>query len=159
MAKSKLDADIAKRVENAVKPIVEGLGFEIVDVEYKKIRDDMNLTIFMDIPRGVTLDDCELVHNTIDPIIDELDPTDGKPYILNVSSAGLDRPFNKQRDYERNYGKEVEIKLYAPIKGKKFIEGVLKEKTENTVTVITDSGEMKIECNKIVFTRPLVKFE
>ena len=119
----------------------------------------MNLTVYIDIPRGVNLDDCETVNNAVNPILDELDPTNGAPYILNVSSPGLDRPFKKQRDFERNYGKEVEVKLYAPLKGKKLYEGVLQTRDNNTVTILCGGEELKIENSRIAFVRPLVKFE
>ncbi len=148
-----------QKVLEKIEPIVTSMGYEIVDVEFEKKYVDDNLTVFIDVSTGVSLDDCEKVHYAIDPALDELDPTDGKPYVLNVSSPGLDRPFKKQRDFERNYGKEVEVKLYAPLKGKKIFEGVLVERKEN-VTVIESRGEtIAIENNKIALVRPLVKFE
>ena len=150
---------VAEKTRQALTPVIERLGFEVVDVEYVKKSDGMNLTVYIYIPRGVTIDDCETVHNAINPVIDELNPTDDKPYIFNISSPGLDRPFKTQRDFERNYGKEVEIKLYAPLRGKKFYEGVLVEKTENTVKISTPSGDENIELTRVVFVRPLVKFE
>ena len=131
----------------------------MVDVEYVKKSDGMNLTVYIDIPRGVTIDDCETVHNAVNPVIDELNPTGDMPYIFNISSPGLDRPFKTQRDYERNYGKEVEVKLYAPLCGKKVYEGVLTEKTENAVRLVTAAGEKSIEMTRVAYVRPLVKFE
>ena len=154
-----LDNSVIEKTRAALTPVIEGMGFEVVDVEYVKKSDGMNLTVYIYIPRGVTIDDCEAVHNAVNPVIDELNPTDDKPYIFNISSPGLDRPFKTQRDYERNYGEEVEIKLYAPLKGKKLYEGVLLERTENVVRIATDKGEESIETNRIVFVRPLVKFE
>lgn len=150
---------IEQSVIEKIQPTVTALGYEIVDVEFEKKNGEDNLTIFIDIPSGVSLDDCEKVHYAVDPLLDELDPTAGKPYILNVSSPGLDRPFKKQRDYERNYGKEVEIKLYAPLKGKKVYEGVLVARDENSLTLNIGKEEIKIENNKIAIARPLVKFE
>jgi ribosome maturation factor RimP len=150
---------VAEKTRQVLTPVIERLGFEVVDVEYVKKSDGMNLTVYIYIPRGVTIDDCETVHNAVNPVIDELNPTDDKPYIFNISSPGLDRPFKTQRDFERNYGKEVEIKLYAPLRGKKFYEGVLVEKTENTVKISTPSGDENIELTRVVFVRPLVKFE
>lgn len=150
---------IEQSVIEKIQPAVTALGYEIVDVEFEKKNGEDNLTIFIDIPSGVSLDDCEKVHYAVDPLLDELDPTAGKPYILNVSSPGLDRPFKKQRDYERNYGKEVEIKLYAPLKGKKVYEGVLVACDENSLTLNLGKEEIKIENNKIAIARPLVKFE
>lgn len=75
-----------ENVFRKINPIVEGLGYEIVDVEWAKRDGADNLTVYIDIPTGVSLDDCEKVHRAIDPVLDELDPTDGKPYVLNVSS-------------------------------------------------------------------------
>lgn len=142
---------------DAISAPVEALGYEIVDVEYVKKPDGMNLTVYIDIPRGVTLDDCEAVHNLINPIMDALDPTEGA-YVLNVSSPGLDRPFKKPRDYERNYGREVEVKLYAPLKGKKLYEGILKLKTDNAVIVEVDGTDVTFEDNRVALVRPCVKF-
>ena len=141
---------IEQSVIEKIQPTVTALGYEIVDVEFEKKNGEDNLTIFIDIPSGVSLDDCEKVHYAVDPLLDELDPTAGKPYILNVSSPGLDRPFKKQRDYERNY---------APLKGKKVYEGVLVARDENSLTLNLGKEEIKIENNKIAIARPLVKFE
>lgn len=149
---------VTETVEGIIKPALEDMGYELVDVEYAKKGEDMHLTVYVDIPRGVTLDDCEAVSNAIDPLLDEADPTEGKPYMLDVSSPGLDRPFKKLRDYERNYGREVEVKLYAPLMGKKLYEGVLKEKRDNSVVIETEKGETTIEDTRIACVRPLVRF-
>ena len=148
-----------QQIFQAINTVITELGYEIVDVEFAKKGTETTLTVFIDIPSGVSLDDCEKVHYAIDPVLDELDPSDGKPYVLNVSSPGLDRPFKKQRDYERNYGKEVEIKLYAPIKGKKVYEGILISHDENVTVINTDDKDTSIENTRIAFVRPLVKFE
>lgn len=150
---------VAEKTQNAIAEKVAEMGYEIVDVEFVKKSDGKHLTVYIDIPRGVTLDDCEAVHHAIDPIIDELNPTGEEAYTLNISSPGLDRPFKKQRDYERNYGKEVEVKLYAPLKGKKYFEGTLIEKKDNAVVIETNEGQMQIEMTRISLVRPLVKFE
>lgn len=78
-----------------IDPIVSGLGYEIVDVEWAKRDGADNLTVYIDVPTGVSLDDCEKVHRAIDPALDELDPTDGKPYVLNVSFARSRPPVQK----------------------------------------------------------------
>lgn len=150
---------IEQAVREKIEPTVSAMGYEIVDVEFTKKHGEDNLTVYIDIPSGVSLDDCEKVHYAIDPLLDELDPTDGKSYILNVSSPGLDRPFKTQRDFERNYGREAEIKLFAPLKGKKTYEGTLVARGENSVTITADGKEIRIESNKIAVVRPLVKFE
>lgn len=152
-------SQIVEIVENGIAKQMEELGYEIVDVTYESKYDAMNLTIFIDKTGGVTLDDCEVVHRAIDPILDELNPTGDAPYVLNVSSPGLDRPFKKQRDFERNYGNEVEVKLFAPLKGKKNYAGILKEKKEHVVIIEVDGNLLSLENSKVVYVRPLVKFD
>lgn len=135
------------------------MGFEIVEVEKRTEFGRQHLTVYIDkVPGGVSLDDCESVHYAIEDEVDRLDHTGGSPYVLEVSSPGLDRPFKKQRDYERNYGKEVEVKLYAPLKGKKVYEGTLIEKAESYLIITNAGGETKLETSRIALVRPLVRF-
>ena len=94
----------------------------------------------------------------MDPI-DELDPSFGASYTLNVSSPGVDRPFKTERDFLRNLGKDVEVKLYAPLKGKKLIEGELAAFDENSVTLKTGAAEEKINRNRIAKINCAVKFD
>jgi ribosome maturation factor RimP len=150
---------IAEQVKAAIARAVAGENCEIVDVEYERKYGAMHLTVFIDAPGGVTLDDCERVHKAIDPVLDELNPTADAPYVLNVSSPGLDRPFKTLRDFERNYNREVEVKLYAPRLGQKLFEGVLTERTEHTTTITADGQVLKFENGKIALVRPLIKFE
>lgn len=149
---------VAEIVRQAVLPYLEEIGCELVDVEFAKKYGQDNLTVYVYFEGGTTLDDCERVHNLLDPVLDELNPTNDKPYVFNVSSPGLDRPFKTQRDFERNYGTEVELKLYAPIKGKKLYEGVLVSRDENTIVLEIDGKTEQFSCNRAAYVRPLVKF-
>lgn len=133
------------------------MGIEIVDVEFSE--KDRSLTIFIETPVGVDLDTCEAFHNAIMDPIDEFDPTYDAPYTLNVSSPGLDRPFKTARDYERNLGKEVEVKLYAPLKGKKLLEGILDSFDETTVTIVSGGEQLRLPLNRIAKIHKAIKFD
>ena len=143
--------EIAAFLQQYARP----MGIEIVDV----VEKDDNLTIIIETEAGADLDTCEKFHNAIMEPIDELDPSFGAAYTLNVSSPGLDRPFKTARDFERNLGKEVEVKLFAPLKGKKLIEGVLKAFDENSVTIEMGGAEEKINKTRIAKINKAIKFE
>ncbi len=143
-------------IKTFLESIANPMGIEIVDVEWND--KTASLTAFIETEQGVDLDTCEKFHNAIMEPIDSFDPTFDKPYTLNVSSPGLDRPFKTGRDFERNLGKEVEIKLFAPLKGKKFLEGVLTAFDENTVTV-NIGEELKLPRNKIAKINKAIKFD
>ena len=135
-------------VQVALQPIADELNIEIVEIEFKQGKD-ANLTIYIDTDGGVDLNTCEKFHRAIDSVLDEVDPTFGVPYTLNVSSPGLDRPLKTDRDYQKAMGLKVEIKLFAPLKGQKFFEAVLKGHDENCVFLEDKDGEWKLEKAKI----------
>lgn len=145
--------EVTALLENIAQP----MGIEIVELALNDKQASM--TVYIETETGVDLDTCEKFHNAISEPLDELDPSYGAAYTLNVSSPGLDRPFKTVRDFERNLNKEVEIKLYAPMKGKKFIEGVMEEFDENSVTIATKKEKLKIQRNKIAKINKAIKFE
>lgn len=142
---------ISEKVEEFISPIIEGLDkqIEIVEVEFAKKHNGDNLTIFIDKPSGVTIEDCELVHNAIDEPLDTLDPTDGKPYTLNVSSPGIDRPIVTDKDFARNIGCELEINLFEPIQKKKTLVGILIAFNKDSVILEINNENLEIERKKI----------
>ena len=137
-----------QEIQNALQPIADEMQIEIVEVEFKQGREPA-LTVYIDIEGGVDLNTCEKFHRAIDPVLDELDPTDGAPYTLNVSSPGLDRPLKTERDFQKNLEKKVEVKLFAPLKGKKFFEATLKGHDETCVYLEEKGETLKIEKAKI----------
>lgn len=150
---------VVDKCNEKIVPIIENLGYDVLEVEYAKKVDGMNLTFFIDKPAGITLDDCEKVNNAITDVLDEINVTDDAPYILNVSSAGLDRPIKNHKDFLRNQGKQVEIKLYTPENGKKVFEGVLVDFNDNGYTIQTKDGQALIfEKNKVAICAPVLDF-
>ena len=137
-----------EEIQNALQPIADELSIEIVEIECKQGREP-SITVYIDIEGGVDLNTCEKFHRAIDPVLDEVDPTFGTPYTLNVSSPGLDRPLKTERDFQKCMGEKVEVKLYAPMKGKKFFEAKLVGFDEHCVELEEKDGVLKLEKSKI----------
>ena len=151
-------AKVKQICEEKLRPVIEEMGYELVDVEYVKEFDGMSLIFTIDKEEGVTIDDCEIVNKKIDPIIDELNPTDDKPFTLVVSSPGLDRPLKTDRDLKRNLGQEVTITLFSKLDGQKVFEGVLKAFDEKTVTLQIKDEEKVFERDKVANIKLIIKF-
>ena len=149
-------------IEAVLQPIAAEQGVELYEVVFRQGRHP-SLTIVLDCDRegGIDLDACERFHNAADAVLDELDPTYGQPYTLNVSSPGLDRPFRKDSDYRKNIGKRVEIKLYAPLRGEKMFEAVLLayNPEAGNVTVRKGEEEFKLNLSQIVKMSQAIDFE
>ena len=140
------------------EPVITSLGFELYDVEFQKEYGDWVLTFYIDKEGGVTIDDCEAVSHALDPILDEADPIE-QEYMLSVSSLGIDRPLKKDRDYERALGKEMEVKLYAPIEKKKLWIGKLDGFTADDFTITTETGrQLTIAKKDCALIRPYLRF-
>ena len=151
----------AAAVAELVAPLIDSLGMELVEVDFSKTRQGDALPVFIDKEGGVSLDACEAVHNAIDAPLDDLDPTDGKPYTLNVSSPGLDRPYKTARDYEKHIGTASEVSLFAPMEklGKKFV-AILENYDAESGDVTLDAAGKKITINKkdIALIREHIEF-
>lgn len=147
-----------EEIQNALQPIANEMEIEIVEVEFKQGREPA-LTVYIDTEGGVDLDTCEKFHRAIDSVLDEVDPTFGAPYTLNVSSPGLDRPLKTERDYQKCMDKKVEVKLFAPMQGKKLFEATLKGHDENCVYLENKGEELKIEKSKIAKICRAIDFE
>ena len=141
------------RTEELLLPILEELGFELVDVEYVKEGGSWYLRAYIDKEGGITVNDCETVARRMNDLLDEEDFIE-ESYIFEVSSPGLGRPLKKEKDYIRSMGKEVEIRTYRAVNRRKEFTGTLKAYTDDTVTIETeDSGEMTFRKKEIALIR------
>lgn len=125
---------IIERVETIVTPVIESLGFSLVDVEYVKEGPDYYLRIAIDKPGGIDIADCALASEKISEEMDKEDPIPDA-YFMDVSSPGAERPLKKEQDYQDAIGHHVYVKLYEPIEGDKEWIGTLDEVTDEFITI------------------------
>lgn len=127
--------DPIQLVERLLQPILDEMGIELVDLEFKKAGRSYILRIFIDKPGGINLDDCAEVSRELSVQLDVEDCIPGR-YTLEVSSPGLDRPLKKEQDYVRFQGRLALVKTSELLKDEKgsprktflgIIEGVDRE--------------------------------
>ena len=149
---------VVELCEQKINPIIQDLGYEVVEVEYAKKVDGMNLTFYIDSPSGIQIEDCEKVNNAITDILDEINVTNDAPYILNVSSPGLDRPIKTQRDFLKNKDKLVELTLYKQKNGQKKYVGNLADFSDDSITLLIDDKSVTFERSEVANICPVIKF-
>ena len=146
------------KTESILLPIIEANNFELVDVEYVKEAGTWYLRAYIDKEGGIAIDDCELVSRALGEKLDELDFIEDS-YILEVSSPGLGRPLKKDKDFERNLGNEVEIRLYKAINKQKEFFGILTAYDKDTVTIEQeDKEDMTFNRQEIALIRLALDF-
>ena len=141
-------ASIEERVESLVEKKINNLGYELYDVEYAKEGKDYYLRIFIDKPEGIDLNDCEKVNDGINDLLDQADYIK-EQYFLEVSSPGVERTLRKDKHLKANLDNLVEIKLFKPIEKQKTIQGLLKEFSNESLTIQTEEKNIEIERKNI----------
>ncbi len=111
-------------------------GLDLCHVEWKP-GARATLTLYVDKPAGVTLEDCETASHAASEI---LDPLEEKlpDYALEVSSPGLDRPLWSLDDCVRFRGRRVTVQLARRVEGAARFKGVLEDVRGDTLTVLDE---------------------
>lgn len=130
--------DLLNLCQKEFEPLILNAGLQLYDIEYVKESVGNILRVYISKENGnVGIEDCEAVSKLISDKLDELDPIEDS-YFLEVSSPGIDRPFKKEKDYEKNLGETIEVKFYGSYKGKKTLTGKLLSYDENKIKVQTE---------------------
>ncbi len=140
-------------IENLIEQVVNGLGYELVDLELSP-RGRL-LRVFIDIERGINVDDCATVSNQLTRVF-EVENVDYDR--LEVSSPGLDRPLKKLADFERFNGQEIQLRLSLPVNNQRNFVGVLGGVRDGAVVLVTDKGEQLFPFDDIEKARLVPKF-
>ena len=149
MAKAEVTA-----IEARCGKIAEGMGFELVDVAVEKEPTGRYLRFTIDKPEGISLDDCEAYHKAVRSLADTVDYD-----FMEVSSPGIDRPLKKDRDFERNLGSEIEVKLFRPMDGAKLLTGILAGLDSGDILLETPDGVKRIPRKAAALVKPVVDMD
>jgi ribosome maturation factor RimP len=141
-------------IEARCAKIAEQMGFELVDAGIEKEPTGRYLRFYIDKPEGITLDDCEAYHKAVRSLADTVDYD-----FMEVSSPGIDRPLKKDRDFERNLGSEIEIRLFKPMEGAKQLTGILAGLEDGNILLETPDGVKRIPRKAAALVKPVVDME
>ena len=137
-----------ERVTKLLQPVVEGLGYELVGVEYQPGRRQGTLRLYIDHPEGIDVDDCARVSHQVSGVLDVEAPIAGE-YLLEVSSPGLDRPIFKTEDYARFAGEMIRIRLRGLFEGRRRLHGRLLGLRDGQVRIDEQGEEIAVPVAEI----------
>ena len=142
-------------VEQLAQKVADELGLELVEVTLQKESRGKCLCIYVDKDGGLTLNDCEAYHRRVQPMLEGVDYD-----IMEVSSPGVDRPIKNQRDFEKNRGSQVEVKLFAPLNGSKLYQGALEAMDEKSVTIaVSEEESLTFERKAVALIKPVLDLD
>lgn len=162
-------------IENFAKPVVESLGYRLIEREFVVENGRLILRLYIDklqpqsgvegalpapvITRdsGVTLDDCSTVSRNLSAQLDVEDPIPGK-YDLEVSSPGIERPLRYLEDFERFKGETITLRTNKPINGRQNYWGTLTQVDAQNIVMTIDDADFTIPFSALLKAR-VIKFK
>ena len=130
-----------QQLEDILRPVVEGLGYEFWGVEFRSQGKHSLLRLFIDdAEKGISVEDCETVSRQVSGVLDVEDPISTE-YTLEVSSPGMDHPLFRIEQFEAFAGHMAKIKLRMAFEGRRNFEGQLRGVEDGDVVIIVDDHE------------------
>ncbi len=139
---------VVQTVENVVLPVLDDLGLELVDIEYRREGKGWVLRVFIDKEGGITVDDCTRVSHQVGDLID-IDDLIPNAYCLEVSSPGLDRPLKKEQDFIKYKERRIQLNTFAPIDTRRNFKGTIKDFREGVLFLESQGVPFEIPLDNI----------
>jgi len=148
-----------KQLEDILRPVVEGMGYEYWGIEYRSKGYQSMLRVFIDdAEKGIGIDDCEKVSRQISGVMDVEDPIQTE-YTLEVSSPGMDRPLFRPEQYQAFVGHQVQIRLRMAFEGRRKFQGLIKGVEDDEVVIVVDDHEYLLPFDSIEKAQIIPVFE
>jgi ribosome maturation factor RimP len=139
------------------------MGFEVVRIALTGSEGRRTLQVMADRKDGsqISVDDCAQISHTLSAIFDVEDPVTGA-YDLEVSSAGIDRPLTRPKDFATYAGFEAKVETKMPIANRRRFRGALGGLAGETVMMTIDGAKVEIPFSaigtaKLVMTDELIE--
>jgi ribosome maturation factor RimP len=125
---------VVNKVTSLVEPVLDDMGFELIDVVYLSRYGKWVLRLYIDKEEGVSIDDCANVSRELGDLIDIQDIIN-HDYVFEVSSPGINRPLKNERDFKKVIGKKIKVRTVDPILGRKNFTGCLTDFKDQTLFI------------------------
>nr|MBV6630331.1 ribosome maturation factor RimP [Oceanococcus sp. HetDA_MAG_MS8] len=134
---------LARDIEALIAPTIEGLGYELLCLEFAQAGHDTILRVYIDHANGIGLEDCETVSRALSAQLEVEDPIP-EAYRLEVSSPGWDRPLVKEEHFLAFVGSEAKVKMAVPLDGRRNFRGFILSASDGQVQLLVDGTEFSI---------------
>jgi ribosome maturation factor RimP len=150
--------DIERQVEDLIRPLLAAQHVDLVELSCRPSAGRWLLRCLVDTTGGITLDELSGLNRAIGALLDERNVVPG-PYVLEVSSPGLDRPLKHWKDFERAIGRRIRVSTLLSIDGRREHVGELLSASEEAIVLKLDDGDkMKVELAHIAWAHREIDF-
>ncbi len=150
---------IPESIKELIVAKLAELGYEPFDIRFFQAGSRALVRITIDARNGVSVGDCEKVSNELSLLLDVEDFSAGRPYTLEVSSPGIDRPLKTERDFRRTAGRFVVLQMAPVFNGKKTLRGKVVNCTNVVVLCEIDGIITELPLSLIVSGKEELQFK
>jgi ribosome maturation factor RimP len=143
-----VDTAVHDRLIARFEPELQGLGYELVEVEFAPGPGGGTLRFYIDKPEGIDAEDCASVSHALLDSIEADDPLPGD-FAIEVSSPGLDRVLRTPEHFARFVDNRVKVELLAPRDGRRRFTGVLRRTDGESIELEVDTFSVSIRLAEI----------
>jgi ribosome maturation factor RimP len=144
-----VDTALHDRLIALFEPVLQEIGYELVEVEFAPGQGGGTLRIYIDHPEGIDVEDCADASHALSDLLDANDPFPGSSYSLEVSSPGLDRVLRTAEHFARFVDHRVKVELTAARDGRKRYTGVLRRTDGESIEMDVDNFSVSIKLAEI----------
>jgi ribosome maturation factor RimP len=150
----KQESPVVREIRALIEPVLEDLGYELVEVQLKREQHGQILRIVIYQESGIGVDDCAKVSRAVSHLLEVEDPIE-QAYYLEVTSPGLDWRLQSARDFARFRGKKVRIVL---LDKPEAIVGLIGELAEGRVVIERDGEKELVPLELIKKAKLVIEF-
>ena len=144
-------------LEGLVRPAVEAVGLDLVEVSFHREQGRRVLRVFVDREGGVDLEAISQASERVSRRLD-LEGFAPGPYTLEVSSPGVERPLRGPLDFSRRVGEKVKVKTARPVEGTRSLTGTIVAAGTSDVRIATEAGERSVSYDDITSARTVFEW-
>jgi ribosome maturation factor RimP len=156
MRPSVRSSEQVETVRTAVAPVIDALGLSLYDVELAGGGDARVLRITVSAPGGLDLDAVTRATQAISPVVDDAPGLSG-PYVLEVSSPGIERTLRRPEHFRGARGEQVTVKFHTEA-GPQRVHGELLDADDERCVVDVDAERVTISYDDISSARTVFEW-
>jgi ribosome maturation factor RimP len=146
--------EAGRRLRQLLSPIVAEAGFDLEELRVEPAGRRRLVRVVVDADGGVSLDDIAKISQAVSPVLDDSDLMGSAPYVLEVTSPGVDRPLTEPRHWRRAVGRLVR----APLTAGGEMEGRVVAADDEAVVVDVAGDQRRLGLDELGRGRVQVEF-
>lgn len=138
--------EVERLLQREVTGVLQPLDVDLEGLTVRSVGHRVLVRVLVDKDDGISLDEVAQISKSLSLMLDTSNPLGERPYTLEVSSPGTERPLTAERHWRRNTGRKVRVRF---IDGSEPVTGRIRSASESSVTLDVHSRQCEIGYDQV----------